>query len=265
MSNQQASKTASGNSTGTAWECITVEAGDDGVTVIAINRPQRRNAISATTAVELQRAFAEFDRDPAQRVAVFTGAGDEAFSGGADVTDLPELWRCIPTVGIVTDKPIICAVGGWCVGGALVAAMMCDLLVAADNAKFSYPEAKLGFTGGMIAGLAARVPHKIAMEIMLLGRTVDAKRAYEVGLVNEIVPTGQQVEAAKAMARELAAMAPLVLQTIKHFVTEDVLPRGPSEGFGRAMQSLSVHRDADDYREGMAAFREKRKPRYTGR
>ena len=155
---------------------VTVE--DRGpVTIIAINRPEKLNAINKAVAVELQQAFAEFDRS-AQRVAVLTGAGERAFSSGADVTDLPELWRCVPTVGITTEKPIIAAVSGWCIGGGLVMAMMCDLLVAAENARFSYPEGKVGITGGMIAGLAARIPHKIAMEIMLLGEPIDAERAY---------------------------------------------------------------------------------------
>src|SRR5690606_32739892 len=110
--------------TRSTMEKITVTDFDDGVTLIAINRPERRNAICAQTAIELQQAFAAFDRSDTQRVAVLTGTGDEAFSGGADVKNLPELWRCVPTVGIVTDKPIIAAVGGWCVGGALVIAMM---------------------------------------------------------------------------------------------------------------------------------------------
>jgi len=243
---------------------VIVTNDEDGATVIAIDRPDRRNAISAQTAIELQRAFATFDAS-AQRVAVLTGTGNEAFSGGADVADLPELWRCVPTVGIVTEKPIIAAVGGWCVGGALVMAMTCDLLVAAENAKFSYPEAKLGFTGGMIAGLASRIPHKIAMEVMLLGRTMDARRAYEVGLANQVVPVGEQVTAALAMARELAGFAPLVLKTIKRFVTEGILPQGPAERLGRAQRDLARVRDSEDGREGVRAFKEKRPPRYHGK
>jgi enoyl-CoA hydratase len=236
----------------------------DGTTVIAINRPERRNAICADTALELQRAFGAFDAS-AQRVAVLTGTGNEAFSGGADVTNLPELWRCVPTIGIATEKPIIAAVGGWCVGGAVVMAMMCDLLVAAENAKFSYPEARLGFTGGMIAGLAARLPHKVAMELMLLGRTMDARRAYAVGFANEVVPVGEQVNAALAMARELAGFAPLVLTTLKRFVNDSVLPAGPAERAGRAQRDLARVRESEDGREGMRAFREKRPPRYEGR
>ena len=107
----------------TSYERITVVDNADGTTLITINRPERRNAICAQTAVELQKAFAAFDENDSQRVAVLTGAGNDAFSGGADVTDLPELWRCVPTVGITTEKPVISAVGGWCVGGALVIAM----------------------------------------------------------------------------------------------------------------------------------------------
>jgi enoyl-CoA hydratase/carnithine racemase len=89
-----------------------------------------------------------------------TGVGGRAFSAGADVIDLPELWRCVPTVGVATEKPVIAAVAGWCIGGGLVIAMMCDLLIVAESAKFSYPEGKVGITGGIIAGLAARTRTK---------------------------------------------------------------------------------------------------------
>jgi len=237
----------------------------DGTTLIAIDRPERRNAICAITAIELQQAFAAFDRSEGQRVAVITGTGDEAFSTGADVSNLPELWRCIPTVGITTEKPVIAAVGGWCVGGALVLAMMCDLLVAADNAKFSYPEAKLGFTGGLISALPTRIPHKIAMELILLCSTIDAKRAYEVGFANRVVPAGTQVDAALGMAREIATYAPLVLATLKRFVTQEVMPQGPSERMAKAARDLAAVRDSDDGREGRRAFLERRTPSWTGR
>jgi enoyl-CoA hydratase len=159
------------------------------ISVIAIDRPEKLNAINKAVAIELQEAFTAFDRS-GQRVAILTGRGGRVFSAGADVTDLPELWRCVPTVGIATGKPIIAAVSGWCIGGGLVMAMMCDLLVAAEGAKFSYPEGKVGITGGMIAGLAARIPHKLAMEMMLLGEPISAERAYEIGLANRVVPDG---------------------------------------------------------------------------
>jgi len=237
---------------------------DDGTTLITINRPERRNAICAQTAIELQQAFAEFDRS-AQKVAVVTGSGDAAFSSGADVSNLPELWRCIPTLGITTEKPVIAAVAGHCVGGALVMTMMCDLLVAADNAKFSYPEAALGFTGGLIASLAARIPHKVAMEMLLLCRTLGAQRAYEVGFANEVVPVGQQVTRALALAREMTAFSPMVLRTLKRFVNDGVMAQGPSERMARANRDLAMVRDSEDAREAKLAFAQKRKPQFTGR
>lgn len=242
---------------------VTIEH-DGPVTVFTMNRPEKRNVICKETALALQRGFAEFDMSD-QRVAVITGSGDKAFSGGADITDLPELWRCIPTVGITTEKPIIAATAGWVVGGALVMHMLCDLAVAADNTRFSYPEAKLGFTGGMIAGLAARIPHKVAMEVMLCGQILDAQRAYEVGLVNKVVPVGTQVEAAVAMAQGLATMSPLVLRTLKRFVNQAVMAKGPSELMGQATHQLSLVRESEDAQEGRQAFREKRSPVYAGK
>lgn len=245
-------------------ERIAVQNFPDRTTLITINRPERRNAICSRTAIELQQAFQAFDAS-GQRVAVLTGAGDQAFSAGADVADVPELWRCVPTVGVTTEKPIIVAVSGWCVGGGLTLAMMADLAVATENAKFSYPEARLGLTQGMIAGLAGRIPHKLAMEMMLLARVFDARRAAEAGLVNAVVPNGQHVEAALAMAREMAQMAPLVLKTLKRVVTTAILPVGPTEHFGRAKYAMETVAGSADCAEGFAAHQEKRAPVFHGR
>ena len=234
------------------------------VTLFTINRPARKNAICKDTALELQAGFAAFDASE-QRVAVITGAGNDAFSSGADVSNLPELWRCIPGSGFTTDKPIIAATAGWCVGGAIVLTMMCDLIVAAENTKFSYPEARLGFTGGMIAGLAARIPHKAAMDLILLGRTMSAERALQVGLVSDVVETGKQLEVAMQQAQTLADSAPLVLTTIKRFVNQHVLAKSPAEAMSETLRQLNVVRESDDIKEGVAAFKEKRAPVYTGR
>jgi enoyl-CoA hydratase len=234
------------------------------ITIISINRPEKLNAINKQVAIDLQQAFAEFDRS-AQRVAILTGAGGRAFSAGADITDLPELWRCVPKVGIATDKPIIAAVAGWCIGGGLVMAMMCDLLVATEDAKFSYPEGKVGITGGMIAGLAARIPHKIAMEIMLVGEPVGAERAYQAGLVNKVVANGEEIEEALALAHKIVDLAPLALATMKRFVNEHVLPKGPAELAARFGAELAAVRNSADAEEGVRAFKERRKPRYQGR
>ncbi|MPM58074.1 1,4-dihydroxy-2-naphthoyl-CoA synthase [bioreactor metagenome] len=247
------------------YESLLVEPQGNGVVLFTINRPQKKNALNATVVRELQDAFIRFDADESTRVAVLTGAGNDAFSAGADLHEFPELWRCIPTVGFQTDKPIIGAVSGWCIGGALVLAMMADLLVASESAKFNYPEAKVGFTGGIISGLAGRIPHHAAMEVILLCRTLEARRAYDLGFVNEITPVGEQVSAALKMAQELAVMSPMVLATLKRFVNNDVLNKGPSEQMARTLRQLKALEDSADYREGMTAFKEKRQPVYTGK
>ena len=233
------------------------------VSLIRINRPDKLNAISSAVAVELQKAFQAFDRSE-QRVAVLSSAGTRAFTVGADVNDLPELWRCIPNVGFKTGKPIIAATSGWCVGGGVVMVMMCDLMVSTEDTQFYYPEAKLGLTGGMISSLVKRMPHKLAMEVMLLGNKIPARRAYEVGFVNRVVPNGEHEQAALAIARELAEMAPLVIATLKGFVN-DLLPAGPVERMVETSQALARVRGSADFAEGVAAFKEKRKPRFEGR
>lgn len=234
------------------------------ISIIRIARPERMNAISAATAVELQNAFQEFDRSD-QRVAIISSEGDRAFSAGADVNDLPELWRCIPNVGFKTGKPIIAATTGWCVGGGIVLVMMCDLLVSTQSTQFYYPEAKLGLTGGIISSLVTRMPHKLAMEVMLLGSKVSAQRAYDVGFVNRLVPDGKHEQEALAMAEELVYAAPLVISTLKHFVNDLILPSGPVERMVSTSLDIARVRGSADMQEGLAAYKAKRKPNFTGR
>ncbi len=236
---------------------------DGRTTIFTLNRPEKRNAINAEMAETLQQGFAAFDASD-QRVAIIAGAGT-TFSSGADITDPPALWKIIPTIGVTTTKPVICAVQGWCIGGAMVLVAMADLGIAAESARFHYPEARVGLTGGLIATLAGRVPHKLAMEIMLLGEPVGGRRAYEMGLVNQVVPDGEELGAALAMARKLELLAPLVLQTLKHLVTEEVLVRTPSERMARTQRDLERVNLSADTAEGLAAFRERRAPVFTGR
>jgi enoyl-CoA hydratase len=241
---------------------VTVET-KRSISIIRINRPEKLNAISSGVAVALQQAFQAFDASD-QRVAILSAVGERAFTSGADVTDLPELWRAIPGVGFRTDKPIIAATSGWCVGGGVVMVMMCDLMVSAENTIFYYPEAKLGVTAGMISSLVARMPHKLAMEIMLLAAKVPARRAYEVGFVNRVVADGQHEAEALAMAEELLDSAPLVIGALKRLVSE-VLPLGPIERMVAISQTVGRVRASEDMQEGIRAHKERRKPRFTGR
>ncbi len=233
------------------------------VTIISINRPDKLNALSNKVAHKLQRAFAEFDASP-QKVSILTAEG-RAFTSGADVSDLPEFWRCVPTLGITTNKPVIAAVQGWCVGGGVVMSAMADLCVCTENTTFWYPEATLGLTGGVICSLAGRIPHKAAMEVMYLARKTSARRAYEIGLVNEVVPDGEHLQAALRMANELCSLAPLVLGAIKKIVNGNILPKGPAEIAAMMTRDMGVISTSDDFREGQQAFLEKRRPVFSGR
>jgi enoyl-CoA hydratase/carnithine racemase len=235
----------------------------DRIAVVSLNRPEKRNAINNDIAIGLRAAWERFNAGD-ERVAILTHAG-EHFSVGVDIKGPAEDFpACVPNVGVRLQKPLIAAVSGWVVGGGVVMVQMADLCVAAGNAKFTFPEAKVGFTGALIAGLAARIPHKVAMELMLLGEEVGAERAYQVGMVNKVVPQGQLREAAMHYAQRLAANAPLVLALLREFVSE-VLPKGPSEHVARGRLAIQRVRQSADAKEGVAGFKEKRKPRFTGK
>lgn len=233
------------------------------IAVITMNRPEKHNALNVDIEEGLRAAWLRF-RESDDRVAILTGAGEKAFSAGADLNNPPQIWRFVPGVGVELEKPVIAAVNGICIGGAVVLVQFADLCVAGDNAVFSYPEAKVALCGGLISSIAARIPHKMAMEMILLGENISAQRAYEFGLVNKVVPQAQVMEAAMEYAETLAENAPLVLTMLKRFVGR-VIPKGPTELAGIGRRDVDVVLDSEDAKEGVAGFREKRKPNYVGR
>ena len=234
------------------------------IATITIDRPDRLNALNEDVIVELQQAWQRFEASN-ERVAVLHAAGDRAFSVGADVKSPPrEMWQGVPSVGAHTSKPVIAAVHGWCIGGAYCIVQMCDLVVASENTVFKYPEAQLGFTGGLIASAVARIPHKIAMEFMMLGEDFSAERALAAGMVNKVVPTGTELEAALDWAQVLANSAPLVLQTVKKFSLA-TMNQSPAEAGAVSREQLLRVRESEDGKEGGRAFAEKRTPQFKGR
>jgi enoyl-CoA hydratase/carnithine racemase len=237
----------------------------DGVAVITIDRPAKRNALSVELCRQLHAAWQRFDAADSDRAAVLAATGDEVFTAGADLKEPPpKFWQAVPGVGVPLEKPVIAAVSGLVIGAGVAITVMCDLCVAAANTKFVYPEAKVGIAAGMITAIAGRVPHKIALELMMLGEPIGAERAYQVGFVNRVVPVGQQLGAALQMARTLAEGAPLVLRMFKRMVNE-TLPHSPVETMYAAQRSIDEIMQSEDAKEGLLAFREKRRPGFKGR
>lgn len=234
------------------------------IATITLNRPEKLNALSVELGEELRAAWQRFQASD-ERVAILTGAGDRAFTAGADLkAKVPvDIWRFTPSLGVYVDKPVIAAVNGWCIGGGVCLVEYADICVAAETAKFSYPEAKVGVSGGLIASIAARIPHKVAMEFIMVGDEMTAQRAYEVGFVNKVVPRDQVMAEAMRYAGKLADLAPMVLAMLKRF-TGDVINKGPSELAGIARRETEVLRDSADFAEGRAAFADKRRPRFRG-
>ena len=244
-------------------ELVTYQS-DDLIATITINRADRMNALNEEAIVGLQQAFNQFE-DSDDRVAVLHAAGDRAWSVGADVKNPPkEMWQGVPSVGATVSKPLIAAVHGWCIGGAYCIVQMCDLVVASENTRFKYPEAQLGFTGGLITSAVARIPHKVAMEFMMLGEDFDAQRALDAGMVNKIVPTGEELSAALQWAGILRHSAPLVLETVKAF-SLSTMNKSPAEAGAISREQLLKVRNSEDGKEGGRAFAEKRTPNFIGR
>jgi enoyl-CoA hydratase/carnithine racemase len=244
----------------------------NGVAWLTIDRPEARNALSGAVRAGLWDGVRRFVDDDAAAVLVLTGAGDKAFCAGGDLAEMASAALEVPPPdflpqfgrNIAIDKPTIAAVNGIAYGGGFLLAQNCDLVVAAENARFAISEAKVGRGAPWAAPLPLLVPPRIAMQLLLTGDPIDAARAHEVGLVNQVVPLADLHDAAQALAERIAANAPLSVRAAKktvRLVAE--LPLGTA--FDQAEELWApVYRSADA-QEGPAAFRDKRTPVWQGR
>jgi enoyl-CoA hydratase/carnithine racemase len=235
----------------------------DFVRVITLNRPNKRNALSSEMCERLHDAWRDFERSD-DRVAVLRAEGP-VFTAGLDTNDPPvDFWRAIPNVAFELGKPVIAAVHGPVIAAGVSMVAFCDLCVATSATSFVYPEGRLGMAAGLISSLVTRIPHKIAMELMLTGRPILAQRAYEVGFVNQVCEPGGETSAALDIARVLAVSAPLVLRFLKKASAEAMIA-GPVEASCRSQYQLQLLSRSRDAQEGASAARERRVPVFIGR
>ena len=259
-----------------SYECILVEQ-RGAVTLFTINRPQALNALNFQVLEELVDAFAKFEADPSQRCAVITGSGDKAFAAGADIKEMADkpaaefyagdfFSKWTSHIVRLTRKPWIAAVNGFALGGGCELAMMADLIIAADTAKFGQPEINLGVAPGMGGSqrLTRAVGKAKAMDMCLTGRMMKAEEAERAGLVARIVPLAELLDEALKVAADIASKAPLAALINKEMVNiafETTLDQGLLTE-RRMFQILTA---TQDKAEGMAAFVEKRAGIWKGR
>ena len=242
------------------------------IAIFTINRPEAMNALNRQVRQELDAAMADFRDDPELWVAIITGAGDRAFSVGADLKETrpgpsePEAGAMERMRADRIWKPFIAAIHGYCLGGGMELTMECDLRIAAENARFGQPEVLRGRLPG--AGAPIRLPRFIsrakAAEILLMGQHFDAWEAYNMGLINKVVPVDRLMSTAREWAELICQAAPLGVR-----MSKECMIRGYSLPLDEALLlNQSLRRSiaiTEDFKEGAQAFVEKRKPEYKGK
>jgi enoyl-CoA hydratase/carnithine racemase len=245
---------------------------DDRIAWLTMNRPESRNALSAEVRAGLWAGMRRFVADDDAQVLVLTGAGDRAFCAGGDLKEManqglevpPPDYVPYPGRNIDVPKPLIAAVNGAAYGGGFLLAQVCDLCIAAEGARFAISEARWGRGMPWAAPLPWLIPPRIAMEMLLTGAPIDASRAYQAGLVNQVVPPSELRAAASAMAGLIADNAPLTVRAAKRMVYASA-GRERLEALEDADRLFEPVYQSRDAREGPIAFRERRPPRWEGR
>lgn len=249
----------------------------DYVARVTIDRPARMNAIDAATHTQLGEIWDEVEANPDIRCAVLTGTGEKAFSAGADLKDDNglsgvEYWKGLSASGYrgislrQMSTPVIARVNGLALGGGLEMVLGCDIVIAADTARFALPEAKVGrvpLDGGMVM-LPRLVPRNIAVGMMMTGRMVPASEMARYGLVNAVVPFADLDAETDRWIADILASAPLSLRAIKAVVrgTADL---SAQDAYTKGAPELMEALQSEDANEGVTAFREKRAPKWQGK
>lgn len=248
----------------------------DGIATITINRPERRNALDVEHYAALSAAWCRVRDDGDVRVAVITGAGDKAFCAGADIKSfvgraqpLSDVWLTqkdnLLNRGLEVWKPVIAAVNGACVGGGMTLLMATDIRVACEEATFSLSEVKRGIiaANGGTQRVMKQLPYAVAMEMLLLGDTMDARTAERWGLVNRVVPGADMLDTAYALATRIKQNAPLAVQAAKELAIRS-LDMSLSEGLRMEQFVNRILHHSEDTKRAKEAFAEKRLPEFRG-
>lgn len=243
--------------------------------VITLNRPDARNAVNLSVADQVGKALERAENSAQVRAVILTGSGDRSFCAGADLKAIArgevmlppgrEQWGFAGWTGHRISKPTICAVNGTALGGGTELVLASDLVIASDTASFGLPEVKRGLiaAAGGAFRLPKQIPHRVAMELLLTGRTISAERALELHLINAVVTPDRLMDEALAIAGEIAANAPLAVQATKRLALGRFDDEADSWRDTRT-ESTAI-RATEDSREGPRAFAEKRAPVWRAR
>jgi len=249
----------------------------EGTATITINRPEVLNALDEETILEITLRLEDAEGDETIRVILVTGAGDRAFSAGADIKMIRDMdsskARDVSCLGHklcdkIEDlgKPVIAVINGYALGGGLELAMACDIRIASENARLGQSEIKLGLIPGW--GGTQRLPRfvgkGVAKEMIFTGKMIDAKTAERLGLVNAVVPPDQLRSVVRELAKEIAGKPPISIKLAKELINSS-LETSLRVGETREAKAFGIAASTEDFREGVAAFLEKRKPKFEGR